>query len=50
MKCEERADIIFKIAGRSQRLRAGQLVYLLPDEPHALITKTDSILLLTIIF
>lgn len=45
-----KGDIIFTTAGRSQRLRAGQLVYLLPYEPHALIAKMDSIVLLTIIF
>lgn len=45
-----KGHIIFTAAGRSQSLRPGQLIYLLPDESHALVAKTDSIVLLTIIF
>ena len=45
-----KGEITFTAAGRSQDLKPDQLLYLLPDEPHALVAKTDSVILLTIIF
>lgn len=45
-----KGDITFTAEGQSQDLKPGQLVYLLADVPHDLVAKTDSIILLTIIF
>ena len=36
--------------GRTQVLTSGQLLYLLPDEPHSVRAVVDSVVLLTIIF
>ncbi len=36
--------------GKSETLKAGQLIHLAPNEPHALRAKEDSNLLLTIVF
>lgn len=43
-------EIISTAMGHSQRLKPGQLLYLLPNEPHALTAQADSVILLTIIF
>ena len=42
--------ITFTALGVSQELKAGQLLYLDPDEPHSLEGIADSVVLLTIIF
>lgn len=42
--------VTFTAMGCSQDLKLGQFLYLPPDEPHSLEAKTDSIILLTIIF
>lgn len=43
-------SIEFTAMGVTQQLNPDQLLYLAPDEPHALTAITDSIILLTIIF
>lgn len=45
-----KGSVIFSTTDRSQELKSGQLLYLLPDESHSLEAKEDSIILLTIIF
>lgn len=40
----------FEASGVIQDLKSGQLVYLLPGEPHSLTATVDSIILLTIVF
>lgn len=42
--------IKFTATGVTQDLNEGQLLYLLPGEPHALEAIADSIILLTIVF
>lgn len=42
--------IEFTAMGTTQMLISGQLLHLLPDEPHSLKAVEDSIVLLTIIF
>lgn len=36
--------------GKTQAITPGQLLYLMPDEPHSVRAETDSVVLLTIIF
>ncbi|HEY5702729.1 MAG TPA: cupin domain-containing protein [Gammaproteobacteria bacterium] len=42
--------IEFTAMGTTQMLISGQLLHLLPDEPHSLKAVEDSVVLLTIIF
>ena len=43
-------EIEFVAMGVTRILKTGQLVYLLPDEPHSIRAISDSVVLLTIIF
>ena len=45
-----KGEIEFTAMGATQALKAGQLLHLTPDEPHALRAITDAVVLLTIIF
>ena len=40
----------FTAMGATQELRSGQLLYLMPGEPHSLEAVEDSVILLSIIF
>ena len=43
-------EIEFVAMGATKVLKPGQLLYLMPDEPHSIRSITDSVVLLTIIF
>jgi quercetin dioxygenase-like cupin family protein len=43
-------EIAFTAMGEAKTLQAGELLYLMPNEPHAIKAITDAVVLLTIIF
>jgi len=43
-------SIDFTSMGATQELKSGQLLHLMPGEPHSLSATEDSVILLTIIF
>lgn len=43
-------QITLTAMGKTQALTLGQLLYLMPGEPHSVSAETDSVVLLTIIF
>ncbi|MHC4782777.1 MAG: cupin domain-containing protein [Planctomycetota bacterium] len=45
-----KGEIEFVATGITRILKTGQLVYLLPDEPHSVRAIEDAVVLLTIIF
>lgn len=45
-----KGEIEFTAMGETKALKPGQLLYLMPDERHALRAITDAVVLLTIIF
>jgi len=45
-----KGEIEFVAMGATRILKTGQLVYLMPDEPHSIRAIADSVVLLTIIF
>lgn len=45
-----KGEIGLTAMGATQILKPGQLLYLMPDEPHSLQAITDAVVLLTIIF
>ncbi len=45
-----KGEIEFTAMGATQILKPGQLLYLMPDEPHSLRALTNAVVLLTIIF
>ena len=45
-----KGEIEFTAMGVSRILKPGQLVYLMPDEPHSIRAISDAVVLLTIIF
>jgi len=46
----KKGEIEFVAMGATRILKTGQLVYLMPDEPHSIRAIADSVVLLTIIF
>jgi len=45
-----KGDIELTARGATQHLEPGQLLYLMPGEPHAVRAVSDSVVMLTIIF
>jgi len=45
-----KGEIELTAMGKTQALTRGQLVYLMPGEPHAVMATADSVVLLEIIF
>ncbi len=45
-----KGEIEFTAMGATQTLKLGQLMYLMPDEPHSIRAVNDAVVLLTIIF
>ncbi len=45
-----KGKIEFTAMGATQTLKPGQLLYLMPDEPHSIRAIEDTVVLLTIIF
>ena len=45
-----KGEIEFTAMGATRILKPGQLLYLMPDEPHSLRAITNAVVLLTIIF
>lgn len=45
-----KGEIEFTAIGETQTLKPGQLLYLMPNEPHTLRAITNAVALLTIIF
>ena len=45
-----KGEIEFTAMGATQTLKPGQLLYLMPDEPHSIRAIEDAVVLLTIIF
>ena len=45
-----KGEIEFTAMGETRVLKPGQLLYLMPDEPHSLRAITNAVVLLTIIF
>lgn len=45
-----KGEVEFTAMGETRILKPGQLLYLMPDEPHSLRAITNAVVLLTIIF